>query len=185
VVTLSLFLALNPQFKEEFKSKYGELPSQWRDVLYDDLQIADALEQGDSNRASQLIEKHLGDPKWNKAAVAASDPAAFLASHITAGLRGVRVVLWKEDGSGKLRPGLYCPQPRQLTYGLLVAHLGKPGSYTACKRCGGLFQKRRAWQPYCSYKCRVAEAMKRYRAKKKKRERENSRGGKHGRRTKR
>lgn len=181
---LALKEAIDPRLRQKFADTYGELPDLWRGVVLDDMQIADALQQGDSKRAQQLIEKHLNDPLSDDAALAASDPSAFLSSHITNGLAEVRLVVWKGKGTGKLRPGVYCEKARQVVYALLVARLGRPGSYSACKRCGKVFEKRRAWQPYCSYKCRVAEAMKRYRANKKKRERGKSQGRKSGRRPK-
>jgi hypothetical protein len=82
-------------------------------------------------------------------------------------------VVWKDKAAGKLRPGVYCESARQLVYALFAARLGRPGSYSVCKRCGNVFENRGAWQPYYTYKCRVAEAMKRYWANKKREQRKS------------
>jgi endogenous inhibitor of DNA gyrase (YacG/DUF329 family) len=92
---------------------------------------------------------------------------AFLAGHINNGLSEVRFVVWQDDKTKKLRPGIYCFLTRQLAYAALITQLGRPGSISFCKRCGIQFERKRQRHPYCTARCRVADAMKRYRAKRK------------------
>ena len=90
----------------------------------------------------------------------------MLARHITDAIAKTQFVIWLDERVGKLRPGLVCGDEREAIYAVLLERLGRPGVWSLCRRCGKLFQKRRAWQPYCSSPCRNCEAMKRYRKRK-------------------
>jgi len=124
-------------------------------TLITDFALADALERGDEERARKFISGSVGQPE------------DVLARRITDALKETRFVIWRDESAGnKLRPGILCENARQAAYALLVEHLGRPGNWSRCQKCQKFFQKRRAWQPYCSSRCRINAAMKRYRERK-------------------
>lgn len=138
-------------------------------VLELHLQLVDALEQGDMKRVAGLREDLIEpDAELEYESLSAHD---LLARDLNDALSGVRYVIWREKESRMLRSGILCKTLKQAAYAMLANSLGRPGGLGICKRCGALFQKRRTSQPYCSANCRVAEAMKRYRARKKREQR--------------
>lgn len=137
--------------------------------LLDDFALADALEQGDRQRAKSIVsgERWAEDIRVTcELRIPMAAPEDVFALHVTDALKETRFVIWRDERTGKLRPGILCQNARQAAYALLVARLGQPGNWSVCKRCGKFFRKRRSAQPYCSSRCRVNEAMKRYRARK-------------------
>ncbi len=144
-----------------------------RGRLLVDFELADALEQGDRQRAKNIASGYtgIGDIEVTPALrIATVKPEDILAQHISESLEGTRFVIWRDERVGKLRPGLLCENAVQAAYALLVERLGRPGNWSRCKRCGDFFQKRLAAQPYCSTRCRVNDAMKRYRRRRAKRQ---------------
>lgn len=139
----------------------------FRRQLVLDLQLADLLEQGNRKRAQALVS---GEPlseqivgAGGKIRLKPEKLEGVLARHIVDSISKTQFVVWLDERVGKLRPGLVCGNEREAVYALLLERLGRPGNWSLCKRCGALFQKRRASQPYCSARCRINDAMKRYR----------------------
>jgi len=149
----------------------------WRTgSLPDELQLADALQRGDLPEAAKIVE----DNPEEIVQVESPEPRGIspqerLALYLTDALAQTQYVVWVEKSSGKLRPGLFCKDLNQVTRALVAGSLNTAGGLGACKRCGKLFLKRRALQSYCSTNCRVADAQKRYRKRKKKHQRANKR----------
>lgn len=127
--------------------------------LLADFELAEAIESKDRPRAKAITLEKLGR-------AASERPEQVFAQRMSAGLEGTRFVIWRDDSSGRLRPGILCETATQAAYALLVEHLGRPGGWSVCRRCGKVFRKRRARQPYCSGQCRVNDGMRRYRQRK-------------------
>lgn len=87
-----------------------------------------------------------------------------LSEGFTAGLSKTRFVVWWSNTAKKLLPGLYCPDIVTALYALAMWQNGTVGGWGVCQRCGCDYPRSRAKQRYCSHKCQVAAAMKRYRA---------------------
>jgi hypothetical protein len=152
---------------ERLKASSKDFPHKLRKKLAADLALADALEEGNRKRAQSLIS---GEPLSEKIVgqggdkrLKAEKPESVLARHITDAVANTRFVVWLDERVGKLRPGLVCGTQHAVVYTSMLALLGRPGMPSLCRRCGTLFQKSRAWHPYCSSRCRINEAMKRYR----------------------
>ncbi len=148
--------------------------------LTNDLLLADALERDDVREAKELSETYGEEQTFdedNPPSQGPRDltPTESLALHVNDGLSRTRYVIWLDKSSNRLRHGILCTTKKQLANALVAGSLGNLGGLGVCKRCGKLFRKRRASQPYCSANCRVAEAMKRYRERKKKHQRANKR----------
>jgi hypothetical protein len=86
-----------------------------------------------------------------------------LSELFTAGLSKTRFVVWWSDVGKKLVPGLYCPDIVTALYALAMWSSGTAGGWAICQRCNKDYPRSRAKQLYCSHKCQVAAAMKRYR----------------------
>ena len=170
--------------------------------LTNDLLLADALERNDMKSAKEIAgeEEETFDPGQSardtfpnrKGKGLSADtpllagmptveggwrpltPHEAFALHLTDALRGVQHVVWLEKESGELRQAVLCLTLKQVSYALVAGSLGNVSGLGVCKRCGKLFQKCRAWQSYCSTNCRVANAQKRYRKRKKKHQRAKS-----------
>ncbi|MGB6358649.1 MAG: hypothetical protein WBF30_07705, partial [Candidatus Acidiferrales bacterium] len=141
--------------------------------LTNDLLLADALERNDMKSAKEIAGEEeetfeLGQSTRDTFPVAgmptvegglrALTPHEAFALHLTDALRGVQHVVWLEKESGELRQAVLCLTLKQVSYALVADSLGNVGGLGVCKRCGKLFRKRRASQPYCSANCRVANA---------------------------
>ena len=88
-----------------------------------------------------------------------------LSEAFTAGLSKTRFVVWWSDIGKKLVPGLYCPDIVTALYALAMWSSGTAGGWAICQRCNKDYPRSRAKQLYCTHRCQVAAAMKRYRIK--------------------
>ncbi len=88
-----------------------------------------------------------------------------LSESFTAGLSKTRFVVWWSEVGKKLVPGLYCPDIVTALYALAMWSSGTAGGWAICQRCNKDYPRSRAKQLYCSHRCQVAQAMKRYRIK--------------------
>lgn len=102
--------------------------------------------------------------EWSGEIRAVSKTAAFaLSEAFTTGLTKARFVVWWSGVGKKLAPGLYCPDIVTALYALAIWSSGTAGGWAICQRCNKDYPRSRAKQRYCSHKCQVAAAMKRYR----------------------
>jgi hypothetical protein len=102
--------------------------------------------------------------EWSAGIRAECKTAAFaLSEAFTAGLRKTRFVVWWSDVGKKLVPGLYCPDIVTALYALAMWSSGTAGGWAICQKCNKDYPRSRAKQLYCSHRCQVAAAMKRYR----------------------
>lgn len=90
-------------------------------------------------------------------------PTLVLAETFTAGLSKARFVVWWSHVGQKLVPGLYCPDIVTALYALAMWSSGTAGGWAICQKCNKDYPRSRAKQLYCSHRCQVAAAMKRYR----------------------
>jgi hypothetical protein len=90
-------------------------------------------------------------------------PILALMEAITARLSLTRFVIWWSDVDGELVPGLYCPDRLTAYYAFAIRSIGAVGGWAICQRCGKNYLRRRTQQLYCTHKCQVAAAMKRFR----------------------
>jgi hypothetical protein len=87
-----------------------------------------------------------------------------LTAKFTAGLSRVRFVVWQDNLTKKFAPGLFCPDIMSAVYAAVLYGFGTPGGVGVCRKCALPFSRSRGpTQRYCSHKCQVAAAMKRYR----------------------
>jgi len=86
-----------------------------------------------------------------------------LSEAFTAGLSKTRFVVWWSHVGNKLVPGLYCPDIVTALFALAMWGSGTAGGWAICQRCNKDYPRSRAKQRYCSHRCQVAAAMKRYR----------------------
>jgi hypothetical protein len=102
--------------------------------------------------------------KWRVEGSGECKTVPFAISELfTAGLSKTRFVVWWSDVGKKLVPGLYCPDILTALYALAMWSSGTAGGWAICQRCNKDYPRSRAKQLYCSHKCQVAAAMKRYR----------------------
>lgn len=171
----------SPKTRAAFEATYGRVPEEFARQLLSMLGIVGAAETNDLGKVAMLAER--AAPKglaasWAKLNAVIS-PWNKAAATLNTGLLGTMPVLWQKES--QLAPALLCRTPQMALFAhALFAITGKYG-LRGCRRCGTPFFASRNRQSFCSYKCRTAEAMKRYRANLKLKE---SRSRKRGRRTK-
>lgn len=132
------------------------------------IELVQAL-QGGQDEIKKFAAKNLL-PEYRE--VITQDPYAWLSAHFDSGVSGpgqffVKIVFWKKLGSQKLRPGLFCISENSIPFIMAAYNVASLKGRHICKRCGTDFPSRGETHEYCTTNCRVAAAMKRYRAKKK------------------
>jgi len=117
-----------------------------------------------TSRVHPVSEPDARAAEWSGEIREISKTAAFaLSEAFTEGLSKTRFVVWWSEVGKKLVPGLYCPDIVTALYALAMWSSGTAGGLAICQRCNEDYPRRRAKQRYCSHKCQVAAAMKRYR----------------------
>jgi hypothetical protein len=115
-------------------------------------------------RVHPVSERDGRTAEWSVEISARCKTAAFaLSEAFTAGLRKTRFVVWWSDVGKRLVPGLYCPDIVTALYALAMWSSGTAGGWAICQKCNKDYPRSRAKQLYCSHRCQVAAAMKRYR----------------------
>lgn len=124
-------------------------------------------ELGKVRKAAPSVNSHTeldGTPVISAKFSGSYRTAAFaLSEAFTAGLSKTRFVVWWHGTAKRFVPGLYCPDILTALYALAMWSSGTAGGWAICQKCGNDFPRSRAKQLYCSHKCQVAAAMKRYR----------------------
>jgi hypothetical protein len=164
----------SPKTRPKFEAEFGRIPEEFSRQLLSMLGIAGAARKNALSQVAMLAARAAPKGKlaasWARLSAVVS-PWDRVAATLNTGLFGIMPVIWKKES--QLRPALLCLTAQRA----LFAHaLFRVGGVGACRRCGNPFFASRDKQSYCSYRCRVAEAMKRYRKRQ---------GRKLGRRTKR
>jgi hypothetical protein len=116
------------------------------------------------SRVRPVLERGVKTAEWS--AVIRADvktPTFALSEAFTAGLRKTRFVVWWSVVGKKLVPGLYCPDIVTALYALAMWSSGTAGGWAICQKCTKDYPRSRAKQLYCSHRCQVAAAMRRYR----------------------
>lgn len=119
-------------------------------------------------RSKSPESRDSSSPDWSSTVNGTYKTAVFaLSEAFTAGLSKTRFVVWWSEVAKKLVPGLYCPDIVTALYALAMWSSGTAGGWAICQRCNRDYPRSRAKQLYCSHKCQVAAAMKRYRKNRK------------------
>jgi hypothetical protein len=155
----------SPNSRAKFEADFGRIPIDFSRQLLSVLGIANAAEKHDFKQVAILAERAVATA--GKSAVAWSKLNAVLSpwdkvtATLNTGIHGAFPVVWQRGS--QLIPALLCRSPQTALFAhALFAVTGKYG-LGYCRRCGNPFFASRAKQSYCSYRCRVAEGMKRYR----------------------
>ena len=115
-------------------------------------------------RVHPVLERDGSTGDWSIKIRGEAKTAAYaLAERFTEGLSKTRFVVWWSHVGKRLVPGLYCPDIVTALYALAMWSSGTAGGWAICQRCNKDYPRSRAKQRYCSHKCQVAAAMKRYR----------------------
>jgi hypothetical protein len=154
-----------------FENQYGAVPQRQRERLLYLLGLADAVSRRDVRAMRKAVETYVPDHEWLEPVwrEIARSPLGELHSELNSGIRGTRFVVWWAERERRLAPGIYCKDVTSALFALALSTIGQPGGVGVCKRCHKPFIRLRTGpkQDYCSYKCRVAAGMVRYRARKK------------------
>lgn len=159
----------NLKTRAAFESAFGSVPEGVRATILLMLGIAVAAEEKDLEKVAKLAgNAAIATGKaWAVISVGPS-PWDGVAAALNAGLSGtgshpVTVVLWQKKES-QLMPALLCFDTAQALFAQALFFIARQG-LGLCRRCGNPFFAVRGNQSWCNYKCRVADSMKRYRAK--------------------
>jgi len=168
--------------RAKFEAEFGHVPEDFAQQLVSTLSIAGAAREHDLRRVAALAEKAAPKgklaPSWAKVSAVVS-PWDNVAATLNTGLFGAMPVIWQKES--RLAPALLCRTLQMALFAhAMFAAIGKFG-LGFCRRCGNPFFASRKDQTSCSYRCRAAEAMRRYRASLK--EKGESQSRKRGRRT--
>lgn len=156
----------NPETRATFEAAFGRVEADFRLQLLSMLGIVNAIEEDDTTMAAEMAARAAASQgevavAWARAETLFS-PWDKAAATLNTGLFGIMPVLWQKGS--QLTPALLCRTPAQALFAhALYKVTGKHG-LGVCRRCGNPFFASRNRQSFCSYKCRTAEAMKRYRA---------------------
>jgi hypothetical protein len=151
--------------KQMFRSVSGSTSIE---IVMGELTFTPLIDAARGRKVAQRVHPVLeSDGKTAKLSVEVSGECKtvpFVLSELfTAGLSKTRFVVWWSDVGKKLVPGLYCPDIVTALYALAMWSSGTAGGWAICRRCNKDYPRSRAKQLYCSHKCQVAAAMKRYR----------------------
>ena len=157
----------SPKTRGAFESAFGHIPETSAKQLLSLLAIAHAAEKKDLKQVAILVERAetsagTAVPSWAVAS-AVHSPWDRVGAALNTGLHKSMLVLWQKET--QLVPGLLCWDTAQALFAhALFVITGKMG-LGVCRRCGNPFFASRSRQSFCSYRCRAAQAMKRYRKK--------------------
>ena len=178
VPTRALEMFVNPQERKVFERDYGRVPEKGRKRLLYVLGLMAAIEGRDSEALRRGVEAWVAnaeDPEnafwhlWYWEVRPA--PLYALNRELNYGVGKARFVVWWSDRERRFVPGLWCENTLTALYALALSYVAKPGGLSVCLRCRTPFFRLRGRQRYCSYRCRVAAGMVRYRARKKRKPR--------------
>jgi hypothetical protein len=91
-------------------------------------------------------------------------PLSELARKLNARLKKARFVLWWDERSKRLVPGLYCETMETALAALLFSRFASPEAIAICARCGNTFIRKKRMQRFCSLRCGNADRKARQRA---------------------
>lgn len=169
VPAIALKLFLDAKGRARFEKEYGMVSRADRVNLLFMLGMANAIANNSWKSVIKVIAERAGTDEDAWAHLYSSvrqNPLVALNRAMNNGLRKIRFVVWWADREKRFAPGLYCKDPGSALYALAIAHLGDRGTLAICLRCGTPLITSRRRQKYCSYRCRAASGMSRYRARK-------------------
>ncbi|MGB7330923.1 MAG: hypothetical protein WBD25_06030, partial [Terriglobales bacterium] len=151
--------------EQTFRSVSG---SESIEIVFGNPTFTSLIDKSSDRRAAPnvqpVLERGPRTANWSVQINGVCKTAPFALSELfTAGLSKTRFVVWWSDVGKKLVPGLYCPDLVTALYALAMWGSGTAGGWAICQRCNKDYPRSRAKQFYCSHKCQVAAAMKRYR----------------------
>jgi len=146
----------SPKTRASFETTYGSIRHDFTQQLLSMIGIAGAAKKNDLKQVAILAER-AATPREK---LAASSPWDRVAAALNTGLFRTLPVLWQKEQ--QLVPALLCLTPAQALFAHALFRLAGVGR---CRKCGSPFFAVRSRQHYCGYRCRVAEAMRRYRRK--------------------
>ena len=160
------------QFVKTRRTELGAVPKDFAHQLFSMLGIAGATLENDPRKAAKLAQRAALQAtlaKGEKGTVAASwdklstflSPWDKVAATLNTGLFGAVPVLWQKGT--QLAPALLCQTPAQALFAHALFRVSGKHGLGVCSRCGNPFFASREQHVFCSYQCRVAAAMKRYR----------------------
>jgi hypothetical protein len=157
--------------------KYGAVPRRDRERILYLLGLADAISRRDPRRLRAAVEGFVSDQEWLQPLweQIARSPLQELQNELNSLIANARLVVWWADRERRMALGIYCDTASSALSALILSTIGQPGGLGVCRRpqCRKPFIRLRGTskQDYCSYKCRVAAGMVRYRARKKRKAR--------------
>ena len=145
--------------KLTFRSASGDVPRRSFKIEFEIPTFTDLAYRSSSRKVASPSGR-----TWTAEIRAVCKSAPFaLSEAFSAGLSKTRFVVWWSDVGKKLVPGLYCPDIVTALYALAMWSNGTAGGWAICQRCNKDYPRSRVKQVYCSHRCQVAAAMKRYR----------------------
>jgi hypothetical protein len=155
----------HPSTRAVFEATYGRIPEAFSQQLLPMLGIAGAIRKSDLKTVAMLAER-AANPTGKLAAAwaklnAVVTPWDKVAATLNTGLFGIMPVLWQREA--QLAPALFCQTPQMALFAHALFTVTSRHGLRVCRRCGNPFFALRDNHSSCGYKCRVAQAMKRYR----------------------
>lgn len=169
VPATAMEMFLDAKGRGRFENEYGIVSEADRVNLLYMLGMANAIANNSWKSVIKVIAERAGtdEDAWvHLYSSVRQNPLVALNKALNNGLRKIRFVVWWADHEKRFAPGLYCKDPGSALYALAIAHLGDSGTLAICLRCGTPLITSRRRQKYCSYRCRAAAGMSRYRARK-------------------
>lgn len=155
-----------------FESVFGRVPQDLAAKLLALLAIANAAKEGNATEVARLawrseISKGISTP-YAATASAVREPWDRVGATLNEGLidKGTTPVLWQKESykQRQYMPALLCVDAAHALFAHALFLIAGKRGVGICSRCGSVFFVSRKQQAFCSYRCRTAEAMKRYRA---------------------
>ncbi len=174
----ALRLFLDEHDRQGFEKQFGVVGEQSRRHLLFLLGLADAIKKRDTQELHGVVRRYCEDGTewgWDFEAYILRglyrNPSHELCTDLNRGIREVRLVVWWAKHEKRYAPGIYCKDISTALHALTLSRIGEPGSLAVCERCHSPFIRTRAAKEYCSYRCRVAAGMERYRERQKRKKR--------------
>lgn len=168
----------SPTTRASFEAAYGSVREDFTLQLLSLLGIAGATKNNDLEKVAMLAERASGSRGKLATSIdtvsAVISPWDKVGATLNTGLFGiisvtpVMPVLWQKGSH--LTPALLCQTPAQALFAHALFEVAGRQGMGVCRRCGNPFFATRTQHSYCGYRCRQAEAQKRYRRKLKSKE---------------
>jgi hypothetical protein len=168
------YLAGYLESRKAFEKTYGPVTEADAKHLRFLLELADAVSQRNPRLLGKAVGRAFGDQPTFASMRVKSDPLMWLTGIFNAALSNCRPLVWWSNIARQMALGIVAKDTATALTLVTLDRIGNLGAIGNCKRCHDLFFRIKPSKLYCSDRCCSADAMGRWRKRKKRRSRKRS-----------